>query len=82
MQKILGGVIVMLLFCVFTGVAYLRIPPKAHPEASHPLGPRAIERGFAGQRHTGIDVTAETGGDVVSPAIAQAGPIRADPGSR
>jgi hypothetical protein len=82
MRKILCGFIVMLLFCLVTGVAYLRIPPKTPPQTVRSLKERTAPKLFAGQRHSGIDITEKAHCDLGLPTIAQAGPIPPDPGSR
>jgi hypothetical protein len=82
MRKILSGFIVMLLFCLVTSVAYLRIPPKPPPQTGRFFKERTAPKIFAGQRHSGIDVTEKAQSDLGLPTIAQTGPIPPDPGSR
>ena len=82
MRKILCGFILMLLFCLLTGVAYLRIPPKTPVESGRASKERTAPKAFAGQRHSGIDVTVKAHCDLGLPTIAQAGPVPPDPGSR
>jgi len=82
MRKILSGFILILVFCLVTGVAYLKIPPKTPPQAGRSHQQRTAPKAFAGQRHSGIDVTDKSHCDLGLPNIAQAGPIPPDPGSR
>ena len=82
MRKILSGFVLMSLFCLVTGVAYLRIPPKAPLPTDRFSKTRTPHKVFAGQRHSGIDVAEERANDVGLPTIAQAGPVPPDPGNR
>jgi hypothetical protein len=56
MERILAGFVVALVFCIVTGVAYLRMPPAPADEAAHSHAAYAESTTFSGQRHSPIPV--------------------------
>jgi hypothetical protein len=57
MAKTFRCLALMFLFCVLAGIVYLRIPRETSDVVAPSTTTRATETRFAGQRHSGIDVT-------------------------